>query len=95
MGTTMKELQMKNLELEQGIRNANKKATVTGDEVCSKCLNQPHKQQFNDKIYTKKCLDNTIRHLWYHCECDNERMIIDGDKEICGNCGILQLDQVY
>ena len=89
---------MKKYELEKAIRNANTKETQTGDgKACEKCLREQYKQRLIDEqMYTKKLLDNALRKLSLLCEnCGSDRVVIDGDIELCGNCGTLQSAQLY
>ena len=53
---------VKKYELENAIRDANTKKIQTGDgEACEKCLHEQYKQRLIDeKIYTKKLLDNVL-----------------------------------
>ena len=69
----------------------NTKGTNTGDgEVCDQCLREQYKQRLIDEhLYTKKLLENTIRKLCEYCRSD--RVEIDGDIELCGNCGTVDL----
>ena len=86
---------MKKYELEKAIRDANTKGTQTGDgEACEKCLCEQYKQRLIDeKMYTVKLLDNALRKLSLLCKnCGSDRVVIDGDVELCGNCGTLQSD---
>ena len=66
-------------------------------EACERCLCKQYKQRLiNEKMYTKKLLDNALRKLSLLCEnCGSDRVAMDGDVELCGNCGTLQPAQVY
>ena len=89
---------MKKYELEKAIRDKNTKGTQTGDgEACKKCLREQYKQRLiNEKTYTEKLLDNALRKLSLLCEnCGSDHVVIDGDVELCGNCGTLQSAQEY
>ena len=81
---------MKKYKLEKAIRDKNTKETNTADEVCETCLHEQHNQRLIDEhLYTKKLLENTIRKLCAYCRSD--RVVIDGDIELCGNCGTVDL----
>ena len=90
---------MKKYELERAIMCKNTKGTNTGDgEVCDQCLREQYKQRLIDEhLYTKKLLDDTFRKLSLLCEnCGSDRrVVINGNVELCGNCGTLQPAQVY
>ena len=88
---------MKKYELEKAIRDANTKGTQTDDKACEKCLREQYKQRLIDeKLYTKKLLDNALRKLsCFVRTAGSDRVVIDGDVELCGNCGTLQSAQVY
>ena len=66
-------------------------------EVCGQCLREQYKQRLIDEhFYTKKLLDDTFRKLSLLCEnCGSDCVVMDGDLEVCGNCGTLQPAQVY
>ena len=53
---------LKKYELEKAIRDVNTKGTNTGDgEACKRCLHEQYKQRLiNEKMYTKKLLDNAL-----------------------------------
>ena len=73
---------MKKYELEKAIRDANTKETQTGDsEACEQCLHKQHKQRLIDeKMYTKKVLENKLRKLSLLCKnCSCDHVVIDGD----------------
>ena len=63
-------------------------------KACEKCLREQYKQRLIDeKMYTEKLLDNALRKLSLLCEnCGSDRVVINGDVELCGNCGTLQSD---
>ena len=88
---------LKKYELEKAIREKNTKETNTGHEACETCLREQYKQRLIDEhLYTKKLLDDAIRKLSLLCEnCGSDRVVMDGDIEVCGNCGTLQSAQVY
>ena len=90
---------MKKDELDNAIRDVNTKETNTGDgEVCDKCLREQYKQRLIDEyLYNKKLLDNTLQKLSLSRLCKNcgsDHVVIDGDAELCGNCGTLKSAQV-
>ena len=73
------------------------KRQIRGDEACDRCLCEQYKQQLIDEhLYTKKLLKDSLRKLSLLCEnCGSDCVVMDGDVEICGNCGTLQSAQVY
>ena len=83
---------MKKYKLEKAIRDANTKGTQTGDEACENVFVSNIKQRLIDEhLYTKKLLDNAFQKLSLLCEnCSSDRVVINGDVEVCGNCGTLQ-----
>ena len=88
---------LKKYELEKAIRDENTKETNTGDELCDACFCEQYKQRLIDEhLCTKKLLDDAIQKLSLLCKnCGSDRVVMDGDIEVCGNCGTLQSAQVY
>ena len=80
---------LKKYELEKAIRNANTKEKNAGYEACETCFREQHKQRLIDEhLYTKTFLDDVFRKLSLLSEnCGNDRVVIDRDVEVCGNCG--------
>jgi len=84
---------MRKKELEDAIRERNTKGTQTGEGLyCDACVREQYQQRcIDEKMYHQKLLESTIRKL--HCEwCSSEKMTVDGDLEVCRDCGVVQAD---
>ena len=55
-------------------------------------MSKYNQRLIDEHLYTKKLLENTIRKLSLLCEyCRSDRVAIDGDIELCENCGTVDL----
>ena len=82
---------MNKYELKEAIRKHNTKAIQTGEDTyCVTCSKEQYQQRcIDEKVYHQKLLESTIRKLsCYGCKwCKSEHIAVDGDIEICVDCG--------
>ena len=87
-----KRSKMKRAELEEAIAAAEKGAWYKENVTCQQCLREQRKQKIIDeRVYNERTMANVIRRLVCD-QCKHEDFVLDGDLQICVNCGTIKED---